>query len=156
MSLRRTLATAGDEVVYSHTQHSRFMPLLAAGTLLSGGIGYFTMNGSRASRAALFGVCAASAAAVADCSTLRVRVTRDTLAVRFHFGWPSRVVRRSDIVSVGKGRPSPASGWGFRWLGPGKIMFRVDGLDAVHARLRDGRVFFVGTDDPDGLLAALE
>lgn len=35
-------------------------------------------------------------------------------------------------------------------------MYNVAGYDAVELELRSGRVFRIGTDEPDALLAAIE
>jgi hypothetical protein len=153
--------TAGvdDPLVYERTQRSRWGLALAVGTLPSGFLAYSAMRARGAPRLARTGVaavCALSALVGLDCAALRVRVTRAALSARFLFGWPGRRVSRADVVGVDLARPSPLAGWGYRWLGPGKVLFRVSGLDAVRVALRDGSVMFVGTDDPVGLKQALE
>ena len=45
-------------------------------------------------------------------------------------------------------------GWGLRWI-PGGSMYNVWGFDAVELELRSGKVFRIGSDEPDALLAAL-
>ncbi len=45
-------------------------------------------------------------------------------------------------------------GWGVRKV-PGGWMYNVWGYDAIELELASGKVFRIGTDDPDGLLAAL-
>ena len=45
-------------------------------------------------------------------------------------------------------------GWGIRRL-PGGWMYNVWGLDAIELDLVSGKRFRIGTDDPDGLLAAI-
>ena len=45
-------------------------------------------------------------------------------------------------------------GWGIH-LTPYGWLYNVSGLDAVAITLRDGRKFALGTDDPEGLVAAI-
>jgi len=47
------------------------------------------------------------------------------------------------------------NGLGIR-KGPGFWLYNVAGLDAVELRLRSGEVRRIGTDDPQGLAAALK
>ena len=45
-------------------------------------------------------------------------------------------------------------GWGIRHV-PRGWMYNIAGRDSVELELQSGNVFRIGTDDPDGLLAAL-
>lgn len=101
-------------------------------------------------------IVALSSLALLDCYTLTVCVTQEHVNARFFLSWPERKVARADIERVSVERPSALAGWGYRWMGPGKYMFRIYGLDAVRLNLRDGSSFFIGTDDAAGLKAALE
>ncbi len=47
-------------------------------------------------------------------------------------------------------------GWGVRWLGGRRWLWRAAGWDVVEITLRDGGVLCVGADDVEGLCAALE
>lgn len=47
------------------------------------------------------------------------------------------------------------AGWGFRMI-PGGTMFNVSGLDAVELILKDGKVFRIGTDEPEKLNNAIQ
>jgi hypothetical protein len=47
------------------------------------------------------------------------------------------------------------NGFGIR-IGPGFWLYNVSGLDAVELRLRSDEVRRIGTDDPEGLAAALK
>lgn len=87
-------------------------------------------------------------------SRLKVEVGPEAVRLAFSYGWPRRVIRRADIQSVAVVRNSPIWGWGIRWI-PGGWMWNVWGLDAVELRLVSGRRFRIGTDDPQGLAAAL-
>jgi hypothetical protein len=49
---------------------------------------------------------------------------------------------------------SGLEGWGIRITTRG-MLYNVSGRDAVEIQLDDGRRFRLGTDDPEGLVAAL-
>lgn len=139
-------------MIYEHTQSE---PRLAA--LVAAGATIVTLLALLTDAPALF-LTAAIAAFVAfvgfSLSKLTTIVVADTVTVSFRFGWPKRVIQRSDIASVRPVRTKWWYGWGIRFI-PGSTMYNVWGLDAVQLDLVDGRGFRIGTDDPDGLASAL-
>ena len=87
-------------------------------------------------------------------SSLTVEVTDDGL--RWYFGpglWTYRL-GFDEIASVAVVRNRWWYGWGIR-IGPGFRLYNVSGLDAVELRLHASDARRIGTDDPDGLAAAL-
>ncbi|GMQ97670.1 MAG: hypothetical protein BMS9Abin17_0170 [Acidimicrobiia bacterium] len=86
----------------------------------------------------------------------RLSVTIDvtSVTVAFGFGWPKRAIEIAEITSVHQVRNRWYHGWGIRLL-TGGWMYNVWGLDAIELDLSSGRKFRIGTDDPEGLLAAL-
>ena len=86
----------------------------------------------------------------------RLTVTVDPVSVvaAFGVGWPRRQIAVGDIVAVRTVRNSWWYGWGLRKI-PGGWMYNVSGYDAIELELRSGKVFRIGTDEPDALLAAL-
>lgn len=87
-------------------------------------------------------------------SRLEVTVTDDQVVAAFGFGKPRRAFDLNEIVEVRAVRNSWWNGWGVRKIRNG-WMYNVWGLDAVQLELRSGTSFRIGTDDPDGLVAAL-
>jgi hypothetical protein len=87
-------------------------------------------------------------------SSMTVEVTEDEL--RWHFG-PGGYFRipRSDIESVVPVRHPSFAGYGIRWMGPKRWTYIVSGRDTVEARLKSGGFTRLGTNDSDGLIAAL-
>jgi len=85
---------------------------------------------------------------------LTVVLTDGNLTVAFGFGWPKRTVDVSDIVALRHVRNKWYEGWGIRLI-RGGWMYNVWGLDAIELDLSSGKKFRIGTDDPEGLLAAL-
>ena len=76
--------------------------------------------------------------------------------MRWHFGpglWNYRLPL-DDISDVAVVRNHWWNGWGIR-MAPGFRLYNVSGLDAVELRLKSSEVHRIGTDDPQGLAAAL-
>lgn len=75
----------------------------------------------------------------------------------WHFGpglWAYRL-SLGEIESVFLVRNRWWNGWGIR-TAPGFRLYNVSGFDAVELRLKSGEVRRIGTDDPQGLAAALK
>lgn len=87
-------------------------------------------------------------------SMLTVLVDAEQIRVYFGRGWPRKTISRADIVSVRPERNEWWHGLGIRWI-PRGALWNVWGRDAAELQLRSGRVFRVGTDDVDALVAAL-
>lgn len=92
--------------------------------------------------------------AVIDATRLTTTVTPSAVTLRFRLGWPSKTIDRSRIVAARRRHNSPLFGWGIRKI-PGGWMWNVCGLESVELDLDSGSLFRIGTDDPDGLLAAI-
>ncbi|HLX18087.1 MAG TPA: hypothetical protein VKS24_23095 [Bradyrhizobium sp.] len=77
--------------------------------------------------------------------------------LRWYFGpglWTYRIAL-DDIRSVGIVRNHWWNGFGIRQA-PGRSLYNVSGLDAVEIVLKSGDIRRIGTDDPQGLTAALK
>ena len=76
--------------------------------------------------------------------------------LRWHFGpgfWTYRLPL-DDIQSVAAVHNRWWNGFGIR-VAPGFTLYNVSGLDAVELKLKSGEIRRIGTDDPQGLAAAL-
>src|SRR5262249_53221886 len=86
--------------------------------------------------------------------SLTVSVDADSLNLQFG----SRLVKKSfplqTIKSVTKIRTTPMQGWGIHFIGKGWL-YNVYGLDAVEVEFKDGKRAFIGTDEPDELVAVI-
>ena len=91
---------------------------------------------------------------MAGFSRLTVTVGRKALIAAFGFGWPRRIYPMNKITGARTARNRWYHGWGVRRYSGGWI-YNVAGFDAVEIDLSDGRQFRIGTDDPEGLLAAI-
>jgi hypothetical protein len=104
-------------------------------------------------RLAMAGVAALMAWVLITFSRLTVEVSNE-VNIYFGWGWPRKTFEPAQIDDVRTVRNPLWYGFGIRWI-PKGWMWNVSGLDAVELTLRTGRVFRIGTDDPDGLLAAI-
>jgi hypothetical protein len=86
----------------------------------------------------------------------RLTVTVDDGSIRasFGWGWPRRRIAVSDVVDADIVHNSWWYGWGIRKV-PRGWMFNNAGRDAIELTLVSGRVFRIGTDQPDELLGAI-
>jgi hypothetical protein len=87
-------------------------------------------------------------------SSMTVEVTDGEL--RWYLG-PGRAYRidRSDIEGASIVRHPWWHGYGIRWIGANRWTYIVSGRNVVEVRLKGGGWRRIGTDDPQGLLAAL-
>lgn len=87
----------------------------------------------------------------------RLTATVDEVCVStwFGWGWPRRTIVLADVASTERVRNSWWYGWGVRKV-PGGWMFNNAGYGAIELRLASGKVFRIGTDEPDALLAAVD
>ncbi len=139
---------------YRHTQWaaSWLMPmfiLTAAGIVA---IGAIEGPGAVAVVAGLVAVVVG--AVVLAFNRLTVTVAEGRVEAAFAWGWPRRSVELRDVVAIRRVRNRWWYGWGIRKI-PRGWMFNVWGLDAVELEFGSGKVFRIGSDEPDDLLAAL-
>ncbi|MEM6457175.1 MAG: hypothetical protein AAF772_18950 [Acidobacteriota bacterium] len=85
---------------------------------------------------------------------LTIEVRRNAIVASFGLGLIRRTVPLTQIREVRRVRNSWLHGWGIRWI-PHGWMFNVSGLDAVELTLESGRVFRIGTDQPDEAVRAI-
>ena len=87
-------------------------------------------------------------------SRLEVKVIGEKVVAAFTFGRPRRIVALKDVTSIRRVHNTWLNGWGLRKISGG-WMYNAWGLDAIELELTSGKVFRIGTNDPEGLLAAL-
>jgi hypothetical protein len=88
-------------------------------------------------------------------SSLTIVVTDKELLARFGPGVTVKRVKLADVRSVEAVRNPWYYGWGIR-VTPRGMLYNVSGFDAVEVRMRTGKVFRLGTDEPDRLVRAIE
>lgn len=87
--------------------------------------------------------------------SLRVTVTDAEVVAAFGSGWPRRRIAVRDVAATRPVRNPWWYGHGIR-LTPRGWMLNASGADAVEIDLAGGGRFRIGTDDPGGLVAAVE
>ena len=87
--------------------------------------------------------------------SLTVEITDNELRWHFGPGFRSYSLALDEIVSVAVVRNNWWNGFGIR-MAPGFRLYNVSGLDAVELHLKSGEIRRIGTDDPQGLAAAIE
>lgn len=86
--------------------------------------------------------------------TLTGTVDENAVRLRFGPGLIRKTILLSDVQSCEEVKNPWWYGWGIRLI-PSGYMFNVSGLRAVELRLKTGRIFRIGTDDPTGLATAI-
>src|SRR5262249_23682326 len=85
---------------------------------------------------------------------LTITIDGEILCASFGVGLVRKKVALVEIAACEPIRIRWWYGWGIH-LTPYGWLYNVSGLDAVAITLRNGRKFALGTDDPDGLVAAI-
>ena len=85
---------------------------------------------------------------------LTITIDDEALCASFGIGLIRKKLPVSEIAGCELIRIRWWYGWGI-YLTPAGWLYNVAGWDAVAITLRDGRKFAFGTDDPDGLVAAI-
>jgi hypothetical protein len=138
--------------MYRHTQTGRFVLALTL-TLALGQAAAAAAAGPAARPGVLAG---AGIALVVGLLFSRLTTEVGGGALRFHFGpgvWRKRFAL-GDIASAEQTRSTWWEGVGVRITGRG-MLYNVAAGPAVEVRLRSGKRFRLGTDEPDRLRAAL-
>ena len=140
-------------VRYRHTQGGTLMLAASlASAVLSGSMGY--LNPSSSVRFLLGAVAIGFVVMAWLFSSLTVEVNEHE--VSWHFGpgiWKYQIAL-TEIESIQAVRNNWSNGFGIR-MRPGFRLYNVSGLDAVELRLKTGDIRRIGTDDVQGLAAAL-
>jgi len=87
-------------------------------------------------------------------ASLTIEIKDNVLA--WHFG-PGLIRKRVQVADIEQAEPVRNSwfyGWGIR-LTPYGWLYNVSGLEAVQIRLKNGKTFRLGTDEPQRLCEAI-
>jgi len=88
-------------------------------------------------------------------SSMTVDVTDDELSWRFA-GGQGYTIARAEIDRVRTVPHRWWAGYGIKYFGPKRWTYVIGGCDTVEVSLKSGGWRRLGTDDPRGLLAALQ
>jgi hypothetical protein len=85
-------------------------------------------------------------------TSLKVVVDEKYLQIKFGYGIYQKRFLLTDIKSAKAIKNPWYCGWGIRlWLWPKMWIYNVSGFDAVEIKLKNGRTYRIGTDEPKKL-----
>ncbi|MBI4087053.1 hypothetical protein HY416_03705 [Candidatus Kaiserbacteria bacterium] len=94
---------------------------------------------------------------LASFTTLCVSVDANYIRVKFGWGMFRKTFAANEIASVARVKNHWYYGWGIRlWWWPRMWIFNVSGFDAVEIRMKNGKIYRIGTDEPDKLESAVK
>jgi len=101
-------------------------------------------------------VMLATISIVASFTTLLVVVDDRYLRIKFGYGIFFKKFLLTEIVSVKIVKNSWYYGWGIRFCPrPRMWIFNISGFDAVEIVMNSGKIFRIGTDEPQSLFNAI-
>jgi hypothetical protein len=136
--------------MYRHRQIGWLM-ILILGTALV----IFGLTAVRASHALYYFILATLLFCLVFFTTLSVAVTDEIVHVKFGPGIIGKRIRLDEVLYCNPVRNRWQYGWGIRKI-PQGWLFNVSGLDAVEMVMKDGRIYRIGTDEPDKLSRAID
>ena len=93
---------------------------------------------------------------LASFSTLTVSTHEQFLKIRFGWGIFRKKFLLTDIATTQKVKNYWYYGWGIRlWFWPKMWIFNVSGFDAIEIRMKNGKIYRIGTDEPEKLEMAI-
>lgn len=87
--------------------------------------------------------------------SLTVRVSPGTVALAFGIGLIQKKFDAREVQNATTARHRWYNGWGIRKISGGWL-YNVSGWDVVEIQLKNGQKYYIGTDQPQELLAAVE
>lgn len=94
---------------------------------------------------------------LASFSSLTVSISDEYLKVKFGYGLFRKKFLLIDIVSATQVKNPWYCGWGIRLsISPYMWIYNVSGFDAVEIKMKKGKVYRIGTDEPEKLESALK
>jgi len=94
---------------------------------------------------------------MASFATLKVTINEDDLKIKFGYGIFRKRFPLKEIASVKTEKNHWYYGWGIRfWPQRRMWIFNVSGFDAVEIKMKNGRIYRIGTDDPENLESAIK
>jgi hypothetical protein len=140
---------------YRHTQWGRLsVPLILLGTVAVVLLVAADDETSTFAASVIAAFIVAISALLLLTSRLEVTVGNGSVTAAFGFGWPRKTVVLADVKEVRRVRNRWWYGFGIRKI-PDGWMYNVWGLEAIDVEYETGKVFRIGTDDPENLLAVL-
>lgn len=94
---------------------------------------------------------------LASFTTLTVSIDESYIRIKFGYGIFRKKFHLKEITSAKAVRNHWYYGWGIRlWLWPYMWIYNISGFDAVEVTMKNGRVYRIGTNDPEKLEMAIK
>lgn len=94
---------------------------------------------------------------LASFGTLTVAIDEKFLKLRFGWGIFRKKFSLAEIASVRKVKNHWYYGWGIRlWFWPYMWIYNVSGFNAVEITMKNGKIYRIGTDEPEKLETAIK
>ncbi len=143
-------------MAYEHRQHQPFIAILLGLILVATFAGMVFMPSGTAGFDTLpvvIGIVAI--AALGLFSRLTTRVADGAVSWCFGWGFPGGAFPVADIARVERTETSFWEGWGIHWTIWHGWLWNTWGFQAVQIFRKDGSSMTIGTDDPEGLINAI-
>jgi hypothetical protein len=142
---------------YSHRQHSPVIPVVLALTVIvmMGGLFMLPRGVDPGPYVTAVMMVIVVLAALAIFSRLTTGVDESGVSWAFGFGFPRGSIESGEIARAERTQTSFWEGWGIHWTIWHGWLWNVGGFQAVQIFKRDGTSITIGTDDPQGLLNAI-
>jgi len=89
---------------------------------------------------------------IASFTTLKVMVDKKYLRIKFGYGIFKKHFKLKEITSARIVKNSWYYGWGIRfWPWPHMWIYNVSGFNAVEIKMKNGKIYRIGTDKPKNL-----
>jgi hypothetical protein len=89
---------------------------------------------------------------LASFCSLQVIIDEQYLQIKFGYGIYIKKFLLGDIATAKSVKNKWYYGWGIRgWLWPKMRIYNVSGFDAVEIKLKNGKTYRIGTDEPNKL-----
>jgi hypothetical protein len=83
-------------------------------------------------------------------------IDENYLKIKFGYGIFRKSFKLNEIYSAKTVKNHWYYGWGIRlWLWPKMWIFNVSGFDAVEIKMKNGKIYRIGTDEPIQLESAI-
>ena len=88
--------------------------------------------------------------------SLTVTIDETYLQIKFGYGIYKKRFKLEKIISVKTVRNHWYYGWGIRiWFWPYMFIYNISGFDAIEIKMKDNKIYRIGTDEPRKLEQAI-
>jgi len=147
---------------YKHTQIGYLMLVVTLAVLMLFAWAYITASAEPPSvdsgpNLLVTAVMALIVFILASFTTLTVSIDETYLRIKFGYGIFAKKFLHKEITSVQAVKNRWYYGWGVKvWFWPYMWIYNTSGFNAVEIIMRNGKIYRIGTDEPEKLEAAIK